>query len=226
MIKNKALLSLLLLVPAPSIGVLAAMVFWPDTAIGKGLFMASKLWLFGLPVLWYLFVDKGKFSLSPARKGGFGFGLLSGGIITGIILVAYFLLGPIFLDNGTLIDKMYQIGLDTPLIYVGGAAYWICINSVLEEYVWRWFVTQQCEQLFKPKMAVICSAACFTLHHAIALNTFMPPIATVICSAGIFIGGAVWSYMYVRYESIWPGYLSHAIVDLCIFGIGALMIFG
>jgi membrane protease YdiL (CAAX protease family) len=54
----------------------------------------------------------------------------------------------------------------------------------------------------------------------------MPPAATAICSAGIFIGGSVWSYMYVRYESIWPGYLSHAIVDLCIFGIGAFMIFG
>ena len=224
--KKKAFLSLLLLVPAPSVGILAGMVFWPDTALGKVLFMFSKLWLFGLPVLWYLFVDKGKFSLSPARKGGFGFGLLSGGIITGIILVAYFLLGPIFLDNGTLIDKMYQIGLDTPLIYVGGAAYWICINSVLEEYVWRWFVTKQCEELFKPKLAVVCSAACFTLHHTIALNTFMPPVATAICSAGIFIGGSVWSYMYVRYESIWPGYLSHAIVDLCIFGIGAFMIFG
>jgi membrane protease YdiL (CAAX protease family) len=224
--KHKALLSLLLLVPAPSVGILAGMVFWPGTALGKGLFMFSKLWLFSLPVLWYLFVDKGKFSLSPVRKGGFGFGLLSGGIITGIILAAYYLLGPIFLDNGVLVDKMRQVGLDTPLIYLGGTAYWICINSVLEEYVWRWFVTKQCEELFQPWLAVVCSAACFTLHHAIALNTFMPPVANAICSMGIFVGGALWSWMYVKYESIWPGYISHAIVDLCVFGIGALMIFG
>jgi len=224
--KHKALLSLLLLVPAPSFGVLAGMVFWPDTAIGKGLFLFSKIWLFGLPVLWYLLVHKGRFSLSPARKGGFGFGLLSGGIISGIIIAAYTWLGPIFLDNGFMVEKMQEIGLDSPWKYLGGAAYWIGINSVLEEYVWRWFVTQQCEQMMKPKLAVVCSAACFTLHHVIAMATFMPPAATAMCSAGVFIGGAVWSWMYVKYESVWPGYLSHAIVDLCIFGIGALMIFG
>lgn len=224
--KNKALLSLLLLVPAPSIGVLAGMVFWPNTPLGKGIFMFSKVWLFGFPVLWYLLVDKGRLSLSPARKGGFGFGLLSGGIISGIILTTNYWLAPTFLDSGVLVDKICAIGLDTVHIYLGGAIYWICINSVLEEYVWRWFATKQCEELFNPKLAIICSAACFTLHHVIALSTFMPPFAVVVCSGGIFVGGAIWSYMYVKYESIWPGYVSHAIVDLCIFSIGALMIFG
>ncbi len=224
--KSKALLSLLLLIPAPSIGVLSGMVLWPDTVLGKGLFMFSKLWLFTLPIVWYLLVDKAKFSWSKPRKDGFGFGLLSGCIISGIVLTAYFLLGKLFLNNGVIADKMQAIGLDTPLIYLGGAAYWICVNSVLEEYVWRWFVVKQCEDLFKPMVAVVASALFFTLHHTIALSTLMPPIATVVCSLGIFIGGAVWSWMYVQYESIWPGYLSHAIVDLCVFGIGAWMIFG
>ncbi|MHC4552055.1 MAG: CPBP family intramembrane glutamic endopeptidase [Planctomycetota bacterium] len=225
MTKNKALLSLLLLVPAPTIGVVAGMILWPDTALGKGIFMFSKFWLFGLPVLWYKFVDKAKLSFSPARKGGFGFGVFSGCIITAIIAAAYFLLGPLFLKDGQLTAKMDDIGLDSPLIYAAGAAYWICINSVLEEYVWRWFVTAKCEALFKPKMAVLVSALCFTAHHAVALSTFMPPIANIVCSAGICIGGALWSWMYVKYESIWPGYVSHAIVDVAVFGVGAWMIF-
>lgn len=97
--KKKAILSLLLLIPVPSIGVLCGMVFWPDTALGKGLFMFSKVWLFGLPVLWHLLIDKGKFSLSPARKGGFGFGVLSGLVVSGIILAAYFFWGNLFLDS-------------------------------------------------------------------------------------------------------------------------------
>ncbi len=225
MIKNKALLSLLLLVPAPTIGVVAGMILWPDTALGKGLFMFSKVWLFALPVLWYKFIDKAKLTWSRPRKGGFGFGLLSGGIITAIIAAAYFLLGPIFLEEGDLASKMVEIGLDNPWKYLGGALYWICINSVLEEYVWRWFVVRQCEALVKPKTAVIVSAACFTLHHAVALSTFMPPVANIVCSTGIFIGGALWSWMYVKYESIWPGYLSHAIVDVAVFGLGAWMVF-
>ena len=223
--KNK-LLSLLLLVPAPSIGALCGMVLFPDTAMGKTIFAFSKIWLFGLPVLWYLFVDKGKFSLSPARKGGFGFGVLSGLVITAIILAAYFLLGEMFIDKAFLSAKMTDIGLDRPAVYIGGALYWICINSVLEEYVWRWFVVRQCEGLFRPMLAVIASALFFTLHHVIAMKVYMPWPATIVCSLGIFIGGALWSWMYTTYESIWPGYLSHAIVDLCIFGLGAWIIFG
>lgn len=224
--KNKALVSLLLLVPAPSVGVLAGMVLWPDAAVGKAVFAVSKVWLFTLPVVWYLLVEKGHVSFSPARKGGFGLGVLSGLVISGIILGAYFLLGGYFLDQTLLAAKMQEIGLNKPVVYLGGAVYWICVNSVLEEYVWRWFVVRQCEALVKPMTAVVLSAVFFTLHHAIAMGTFMPPLATVVCSAGIFIGGALWSWMYVRYESIWPGYVSHAMVDLCIFAVGAWLIFG
>ena len=224
--KKKIILSLLLLISAPSIGVLFGMELFPDTMLGKTVFAFSKLWLFGLPVLWYLLVDKGKFSLSPARKGGFGFGVLSGLIVSGIILAAYFLLSETFIDKAFMAEKMNEIGLASWPVYIGGAAYWICVNSVLEEYVWRWFVVRQCEGLFKPIVAVVASAIFFTLHHAIAMSTFMPVFPTVMCSLGIFIGGALWSWMYVKYESIWPGYVSHAIVDLCVFAIGAAMIFG
>ena len=74
--------------------------------------------------------------------------------------------------------------------------------------------------------AVVASAACFTLHHVIALQVYFAPLAVVLCSIGVFIGGAVWSAMYMRYRSVWPGFVSHAVVDLCIFGLGAWMIFG
>jgi membrane protease YdiL (CAAX protease family) len=222
---KKAILSLVLLVPAPSIGVLSAMVFFPDTTFGKGIFAFSKVWLLGLPLLWYLWVDKGKVSVSPVRKGGFGFGVLSGLMISAIILVVYVLLGDYFLDKHLLAEKIRAIGLGSLTIYAGGAVYWICVNSVLEEYVWRWFVVKQSRAFCMPIAAVLVSALCFTIHHTIAMKVFMPWTATVVCSAGIFIGGALWSWIYVKYESIWPGYVSHAIVDLCVFGIGAVMLF-
>ena len=226
MSKYKALLSLLLLVPAPSIGVLAGMVLWPDTVVGKGVFMLSKVWLFALPIVWYKFVDKAKLSTSPVRKGGLVFGLLSGVGISIAITAAYLTMGGVFIKDGQLSSKMAEIGLGRPLVYLGGAVYWICVNSVLEEYVWRWFVTMQCKRLVKPLAAVVVSAVCFTLHHAIALSTFMPGAGAAVCSAGIFIGGALWSWMYVRYGSVWPGYVSHAIVDIAVFGIGAWEVFG
>ena len=67
--------------------------------------------------------------------------------------------------------------------------------------------------------------AFFTIHHIVALQNYFDPLATAICSVGIFIGGAIWSWCYIRYRSIWPGYLSHAIVDVAVFSVGYVMVF-
>ena len=225
-LRKKTILSLGLLVPAPSIGLLCGMVFFPDTVLGKTIFTISKIWLFGLPAIWYLFIERGKLSVSVPRKGGFGLGVLSGLAISAAILLAYLLVGQLFLDKGAIRDKVHAIGLDSIGVYAAGAAYWILVNSVLEEYVWRWFVVKQCSRLFRPLTAILLSAFFFTVHHTFGLKTLMPWPATWVCSFGVFTGGALWSWLYVKYESIWPGYVSHAIVDLCIFGIGAVIAFG
>ncbi len=224
--QRRAMLSLMLLVPAPSVGLLSAMVFFPDTVLGKTIFTLSKVWLFGLPALWYLCVERGGLSWSAPRKGGFGVGVLSGLGISAAILSAYLLLGEAFLDKGAIREKVHAIGLGGVALYTAGAAYWILVNSVLEEYVWRWFVVKQCGRLFRPMTAILLSAVFFTLHHTFGLKTLMPWTAALICSFGVFCGGAIWSWLYVRYASIWPGYVSHAIVDLCIFAIGAVIVFG
>jgi len=49
---------------------------------------------------------------------------------------------------------------------------------------------------------------------------------TVLGSVGVFLGGAIWSWLYLRYRSVWPCYLSHAIADAAIFIIGYRLIFG
>jgi uncharacterized protein len=224
--RNKALLALLLLVPAPSIGTLFGMVICPNSTAGVLVFSASKVWLFGLPLVWLRFVERSPFSLSPPRQGGFGMGVLSGLLISGVLLVLWWTLGDTVLDRRFLADKVSAIGLGTPIAYAGGALYWILVNSVLEEYVWRWFCVTQCEKLLPKRLAVVCSALFFTLHHIVALAVFAKPAVVLACSAGVFIGGATWSMLYIRYRSVWPGYLSHALVDLAIFGIGAAIVFG
>ena len=223
--RKKAILALVLLVPAPSIGALFGMVIFPNSLPGVFLFGFSKVWLFSLTVIWRIFVDKKSISFSPARHGGFTTGFLSGLGILGIILTAYLTMGDSIIDKEFMVNKLTSIGLASRGTYIGAAAYWILINSVLEEYVWRWFCVKQCEQLMRPKLAIICSALFFTLHHIVAMRVYFSATAVTICSIGIFLGGAIWSAMYIKYRSIWPGYLSHAIVDLIIFGIGASMLF-
>ena len=223
---KKAILALCLLVPVPSLGVFAAMILFPDSSLGSLIFGASKLWVFALPIFWLKFVEKGTISFSPPKNGGFGIGLLSGILISALILAAYLIFGNFLIDRQFLVKKLTEVGLASHAVYIAGAAYWILVNSVLEEYLWRWFCVKQCQTLMGAYPAAACSALFFTLHHIVATSVYLGPMAVFLCSAGVFIGGAIWSAMYIRYRSIWPGYLSHAIVDLCIFGIGAAILFG
>jgi len=99
------------------------------------------------------------------------------------------------------------------------------VNSLIEEYVYRWFVLRQCEALLPPAAAVIASAAVFTIHHVIALNQYLEPGFTALASAGVFAGGIVWATLYHRYRSIWPGWISHVLADIAVFGLGWWLLF-
>ncbi len=222
----RALVALALLVPVPSLGVLCGMVFFPGSRTGAVLFALAKVWLLALPLLWHLGIDRERPSLSPARRGGFTVGVVSGILISLVILGAYRLAGGLLIDPALMRERLQAVGLSTPWRYGLGAAYWVLVNAVLEEYVWRWFVVRKCEALLAGRAAILCSAACFTLHHIIALRLYLSPEAVALCAAGIFTGGILWSWMVTRYRSIWPGYVSHAIVDIAVFGIGALILFG
>ena len=92
-------------------------------------------------------------------------------------------------------------------------------------YVWRWFVVSRLGDLLPYRGAVPVSALAFTIHHILAMSLYFNWKVVIVAALGIFIGGAVWSWCYVRYRSIWPGYLSHAIVDLAVFGLGYYIIF-
>jgi membrane protease YdiL (CAAX protease family) len=223
--KSKSLLALLLLVPAPTIGVLAGMVIAPEHLWGKTIFFATKLWILLIPALWFLAVEKGKFSFSKPRHGGFGVAAALGILISTIILIVYLTAGRLLIEPQTVRKMAENTGLANPSIYFAGAAYWILVNSVLEEYVWRWFVVKQCRAFMPAGAAIAVSAMCFTLHHLIAMQVFFSWLVVAVASAGIFVGGVIWSWCYLRYESIWPGYLSHAIVDLAVFAIGYHLIF-
>ena len=105
--------------------------------------------------------------------------------------------------------------------------YWIFINSLLEEYVFRWFITTKSSELFRSDViGIVFSAAMFTLHHAIALHLFgFIWWQTIIACFGLLSAAAIWSWLYVRFRSIWVCWLSHAICDVAVFGIGYTILF-
>ena len=222
----RALLALALIVPAPSLGVIAAMVLWPGSTGAAIFFFLCKVWMLALPVLWRVFIDRRPLSFSPIRSGGVIVGAVLGVAISGVVLLSYQLLGESWVDDDYVREMATNNGIGTPALFLGAVVYWVLVNSVLEEYVYRWFIYEKCGVVMPPMAAVLASAACFTVHHVIAIRMQFDWNVTVLASIGVFVGGAVWSWLYLRYRSIWPGYISHAIVDIAVFWVGWRIIFG
>lgn len=223
--RKQAIIALALLVPVPSLGTASAMILFPGPT-GQTLFMMAKIWLLAFPAFWYLVVEKGKPSWSPPREGGLGVGILTGIAAAAVIGLAAWVFGVFEMDMVDLAGEVDEMGLTTPRAYLLGAVGWTFANSLMEEYVYRWFVLSRCERLMPRFAAVLASAAVFTAHHIVALSTYLPVHLNALASLGVFLGGLIWALLYSRYRSIWPGWLSHIIADVAIFAVGWEILFG
>jgi hypothetical protein len=196
------------------------------TALGRIIYAATKMWIVALPVVWRLWVERQPISLSPMRRGGLGPGASLGVMIAFAIAGGYWFIGRHVIDPAILRDAAALNGINHPLTFLGWTIVLTLVNSLLEEFVWRWFVYRQCERLLPGWPAVIASAAFFTLHHVILLRALLRWMPALLASCGIFICGAAWSWLYRRYNSIWPGYLSHVLADAAVFAVGWRLLFG
>ena len=221
---RRALLALLIIVPAPSIGAYVAFHGAPG-AVGNAVYTIGKAILYGMPLIWLRLVDRRPFGLSPMRRGGLGFGVLSGLAVGAVIWAAYLVLPGGTIDPAPLRAAAAESGFATPTSYLALAAGLSLVNALLEEYVFRWFIYGKCRILLPAREAAILGAAIFTAHHVIVLRTFFDWPLTLTASAGVFVGGLIWTWCYERYGSIWPGYVSHVLVDVAVLTIGWTLLF-
>lgn len=219
------MLALALIVPAPTLALVAALYLWPDTAFGQIVYAALKIWLIALPVGWVLLVDQHRPRLPRLRSRGLREGLATGGLIFFVIVAAYWLFGH-WIDARSMAEQIDAIGLGLPSAYLLAALYWCTVNSILEEYVWRWFVFTNCEALLSRRLAAVAAGILFTVHHVVALAFYFDWRVTLIGAAGVFIGGTTWTWLYLRWRNIYAAYVSHVCADLAVFGVGWHIVFG
>ena len=192
--------------------------------------MAAKVYLLLFPLLWTKLVDRKPLTIPKPTRRGMGWALGTGIAIFGIIAAAYYGYAQDQIDQAAMSQKMSAAGLDAKWKLAGMVIYWCTINSLLEEYVWRWFVFEKCKGL-APKhtvLPIILSGLFFTLHHFIALLAYLPGQLhlVILASLGVFIGGATWSWIYLKSKNIYAGYISHIFADLIIFWIAYQIAFG
>ncbi len=224
--RRLALVALLLVGLAPTASIFASFGTG-DGLLGQVVWLASKAWMLGLPLWWHLRVDGQSISWSPVQKGGIGASVLVGGLFSAVMLLAWFFVGESRVDRDTFRASLEPFGLTNVNTYIAAAVFWTVGNSVLEEYVFRWFLVEKGEVVFGPGWPTIfASAGIFVMHHFFALWFLGFSLsANLLASLGLFIGGAAFSWLYVRYRSIWIPYITHAMCDVVVFGVGYALLF-
>ena len=222
--RASAVVALLLLAPVPTVGALAALHAVPGAA-GRVVFLAAKLWLLLFPAVWYITVERGRPGWSPPERRGLVAGAAAGVAMAAAVLVAWWgaLEGQV--DPQLVRHAAVEMGIGSPASYFAGAASWILVNSLVEEVVWRWFVLRQLRALLPRVPAILGSAALFTVHHAVAMSDYLSPAHVALGSLAVLAAGVCWAWLYVRYASIWPAWISHVVVDVAVFLIGWQLLF-
>jgi len=193
--------------------------------VGQTVYTVCKIFILLFPAIWYLTVEHGRPSWSPPRAGGMWTGAASGAAVGAVILGAWWTFARDHIDPELVRNAARGMKLLSPPSYVLAAAGWTLVNSLVEEYVYRWFVVRQLRRLAGDLPAILGSAAIFTAHHVVAVSVYLGPALTVLASAGVFVGGALWAWLYLRYRSIWPAWISHVLADAAIFVVGWFLLF-
>ena len=223
--RRRALLALLLTVPFPSIGAIMSLLLTPGM-VGQIILIISQIWLLVLPIVWVSWVEQQPLAIPPLKRRDWITGTLVGLLMFSLILAIYWLLARHWINGVEVLNKAQQVVKVNQLSFLVGCIYFALINSLIEEYLWRWFIYRRCEELVSQRVAVFLAAFFFTLHHIIVLAFYVDWRMVVLGTLAVFVAGVVWSECYRRYRSIWSSYLSHSMAGLAIYIAAWQILFG
>jgi len=201
-------------------------------AFQQSAYSIGKVIQFGLPVVWVCLVQRNWQKLHRPRAWSLIAGIMFGLAVAGAMAVLYFaFLKPAGVLEGPTTAaraKVASFGVGSPVVFLLVAIFYSAIHSLLEEYYWRWFVFGQLSRSCRLPTAILISSVGFAAHHVLVLQLYfgwLSPL-TWLCTVGIVIGGAFWAWLYRASDSIVGPWISHAIIDAAIFGIGYQMVAG
>jgi membrane protease YdiL (CAAX protease family) len=200
---------------------------------------AGKLAQFCFPLLYVGLMERGRpraaddrnrRSMSVGRSLWIGGGV--GLAVAAVMLGVYFAL----LKQSDLLAgvpsevraKLADAGADSPGGFLTLAVFYALIHSLLEEYYWRWFVFGRLRDILPLRSAIVISSLGFMAHHTLVVGKYFGGASpmTILLSAAVAIGGAIWAWLYESSRALYGPWLSHLLVDAGLMLIGYQMVFG
>jgi uncharacterized protein len=220
---RNALLALGLAAPAQAIGVVASLGF--PGPIGRTISVLSYVWMLVFPWWWTRRVEGRSLTIRRPQRAELVAGLVLGGAMFAVIVGAYSWVGHTWLDAAFIRKTAATIKLTSYSTFLLFGFYFTFVNSLVEEYFWRWFIDRQCRILLTKYPATLLSAALFTFHHVLILKFYAPDGRVVILgSLGVFVAGLIWSICARQTKSLWVSYLSHLLADAALHLVAARLL--
>jgi uncharacterized protein len=214
--RNRSILALLLIAPVSSIGAIASTVIAPGI-VGQSIAIVCGIWMLIFPLGWYRLVERQNLRLKLLANRGLPAGISLAILMFGVILSSYWFMGKYWLNIPDVRARVSQMGMNIPLMIYGFGTFQTLVNSLIEEYVWRWFVDRHCRLVWSKTWSLLISAIFFTLHHVVLLVAYCDDWRLVLVgSIAVFIAGLLWSRCRRVYDSLLPSYLSHLAADLAL----------
>ena len=217
-------------------------VFAGDSRV-QLVYSVGKVLQFVLPVAWVWSVERrrrdtmrfdGSATTAPTPASRVASALVGAGL--GIVIVAalfglyagYFRSHPVMAGMPEIVrGKLADAGITTPLGFLALATFYSLVHSALEEYYWRWFVFGRLRTLVPVVAAIVISSLGFMAHHTLVVGIYFDGLSamTVLLSACVAIGGAIWAWLYQRTGSLVGAWICHVMVDVGIMAVGYDLVF-
>ncbi len=204
-------------------------VLFADHPAAKVLYTATKVFTVVWPWIALRFIIREPFP-GPSADWGRRLKALPLGAFVGALVVASFVLllntplGGVVADAaGAIGTKARQLGVFEH--YWSFALFLSLVNSLVEEYYWRWFLFGRLRLVLPRWPAHLLAALAFTAHHAVITTQFLPLFWGLVAALAVAVGGLIMSALYERQGTVAGAWVCHLIVDLGIMGIGYRLLF-
>jgi len=179
-------------------------------------------WLTG-KTFWQSFIEPIVPDSPPAWRWSLQVGLLCGVAGAGIIIVAFIGLQQVLALEAILASLLQSFRVRRE-VYLAVALAIIVVNPFLEEYFWRGFIfrwlTARAASPRAQRVFLILTGLFFALHHTLIIRGWFNWWQFILSTFFLALAGMLFNWMYQRSGSIIASWITHALADLAIVGIG------